>query len=426
MIRSSGRFEESEPGVSSAKPPLILQVSTVPEFFWSFLRRTVLAIRGAGYRTAMTCSDGDLAGELRREGFKLHVLPFHRGLSLRGLIVTVARLLRLYRRVRPDVVHAHTSVAGLSALIAATLARVPVKVFTIHGFRWETQRGIGRWLVLLANRLTCRLADRVFVVSRSNLERALEKRICRSGKAMVLGHGSISGVDAEGEFDPSSFPEERREEVRSCLRIPTDAQVVGFVGRIVADKGVHELESAWRRVRADFPAAYLVLAGRIETGNPVTPEVLDALRSDERVRFAGFRRDVASLLSILDVLVLPSYREGFPVVPLEAAAMKVPVIGTRIRGTLDAVVDGYTGILVKPRDAAALAGALRKLLGDPDLRRKLGDSARARALLQFRPSTLAADLVAEYESLLRSRGIELPPRRQGRWGEAGELSSVPG
>jgi glycosyltransferase involved in cell wall biosynthesis len=167
-----------------------------------------------------------------------------------------------------------------------------------------------------------------------------------------------------------------------------DARVVGFVGRIVRDKGVEDLINCWRIIRDEFPDVHLLVVGPFEPRDPVSSETEKILMNDHRIHLVGSTWETPPLYNAMDLLVLPSHREGFPVVPLEAAAMGLPVVATRIPGCIDAVVDGVTGFLIPPQDPPALCEALRRYLVDPELRRRHGRAGRERVLSDFRPESI--------------------------------------
>jgi glycosyltransferase involved in cell wall biosynthesis len=197
----------------------------------------------------------------------------------------------------------------------------------------------------------------VFCVSHSIREVVVSQKLCPATKVKVLLRGSINGVDAVNRFNKANVSETNRQELCSQYGIPLDALVVGFVGRIVRDKGIAELVSAWKTLCKEFPKLHLLMVGEFEPQDPVSPEVKHSLNHDSRIHMTGMTWNTPQLYAAMDVLVLPTYREGFPVVPLEAAAMQLPIVATRIPGCIDAVQDGVTGTLVPPRNAEALVEA---------------------------------------------------------------------
>ncbi len=293
-------------------------------------------------------------------------------------------------------------------MIAAWLARVPVRIYHIHGLPLMTASGHKRWLLRWSEKISCWLAQQVLCVSHSIRDVAIAETLCPAAKIKVLLGGSINGVDAQGRFSPASMDAPARRAARESLGIPHDALVIGFIGRVVRDKGVEELVAAWRLIRDQFPTLHLIVAGPFEPYDPVSPEAEATLRRDPRIHLTGWVDDTLSIHASIDILALPTYREGFPVVPLEAAAMAVPVVATRIPGCIDAVQDGVTGTLVPVGDVAALAEAIRSYILDPDLRRQHGRAGRERVLREFQQEAIWEATLQEYLRLLRRRGLPLP------------------
>lgn len=237
---------------------------------------------------------------------------------------------------------------------------------------------------------------------------AIRDGICPAHKIVVFGGGSVSGIDSDGQFNPDRFAEDRRSQVRTQLGIGSDGIVIGFVGRIVRDKGIHELASAWGALREHYTNAHLVLVGPIEPQDPVDPDVLESLRSDARVHFTGEVADTSELYLAFDVLALPTYREGFGNVNVEAASMRVPVVSTKITGCIDSVLDGVTGTLVPSQDAEALTSAIARYLDDPKLRQDHGQAGRKWVCATFQQNVIWEAVYCEYGRLLTERGIPIP------------------
>jgi glycosyltransferase involved in cell wall biosynthesis len=319
-------------------------------------------------------------------------------------LAALGRLYRAFRRRRPTIVHAHTPKGGLLGMIAAVLARIPVRVYHIHGLPFLTATGFRRRLLRASEHLSCVLASRVLCVSRSVRDVVVAEGLCRPNKIQVLLHGSINGVDARRRFAPE-VQRDSRAATRARLGIPEGAVVVGFVGRLVRDKGVSELCQAFCDAQAERPALHALFVGPFETKDALPRAVVHTLRSNPHVHFAGFDWNTPPLYGAMDLVVLPSWREGFPVVPLEAAAMGLPVIATRIPGCIDAVQDGVTGTLVPPGDPAALANAIRGYLRDPALASRHGAAGRARVLREFQPEEIWKALAWVYSSLLAERNL---------------------
>ena len=331
--------------------------------------------------------------------FEHHTVPLRRRIEPGHDAVSVLRLTRLLRKLKPDVVHAHTPKGGLIGMMAAAAARVPVRVYTVHGWPAATATGVKKRLLLAAEKVSCRLAHRVICVSRSVADELVASGCARPGQPVVLGEGSVDGVDARGNFDPANVPEGLREE----LGIPADARVLGFVGRFTRDKGIVELTRAWKGLREAYPDLWLVAVGPVLEDEDLPDGVLDVLSNDDRVVLPGMVDGMARWYAMMDVLAFPTYREGFPVVALEAQAMALPIVSCRVIGCVDAFEDGVTGTLVSAGDSIALEGAVRRYLDDPELAASHGVAARERVLEHFDPQRIRQAVLAEYDQLLRSR-----------------------
>lgn len=337
------------------------------------------------------------------EGVSVYGLPMSRTITPWTDLLTAIRLVKLLWKIKPEIVHAHTPKGGLLGMLSATLLRVPVRVYTIHGFTYMTARGMTRALLRGSDWLSCRLAHRVLCVSQSIRDVAIRDRVCPPEKIAVLGAGSANGVDAEHRFNPDRFSEKEIAARRGALGIQPSDLVVTFAGRIVRDKGVEELYRAWQGLREQYPTLHLVMAGPLEARDAVSGGLMDALRADPRVHLTGEVEDVSEILSMSDLVAVPSRREGFGVVFIEAGAMCLPVVATRIPGCVDAVDDGVTGTLVSREDSSALRNAIQRYLDDPMLRRQHGEAGRRRALRCFRQEDVWGALYQEYDALLTAR-----------------------
>ncbi len=347
-----------------------------------------------GFRVTVVTGPGrELERFGREEGVETAAVEMAREPSLVGDLRSLRRLYSLLLDLRPDVIEAGTPKAGLLGMLAAWLARVPVRVYACHGLRLETATGALRFALEASERLSMALAHRVLFVSPSLRDRAVELRLAAAAKGVIAAAGSANGVD------PDRF--------EAAWRRPAGSGVVGFVGRLTRDKGVEELYAAFRRLRGEFPALKLVLLGDFEDGDPVDPTVRRSIERDTEVARPGFVDDPAPFYADLDIVALPSYREGLPGVALEAAAAGRPVVAARATGSVDAVVDGVTGLLVPPRDPQALAAALASLLRDPERARAMGRAGRKRVLAEFRPEQVWGAKLMLYRRLAAAGGKAL-------------------
>ncbi len=377
----------------------LLHVVTVPVSL-NFFRGQIGYLRSHGLDVQAASSPGEEAELAReREGITVHEVPMNRGISPLADLVSLWRLIRLMRRIKPDIVHSHTPKAGLLGTIAARLTSTRGVMLSIFGLPQMTSRGLKLRLLNTLTWFSCKLAKRVWCDSESMRKHLSESSLCRADKIVVLGHGSSNGIESRQKFNPASYTDEERRTLRDQYNIPHDALTVCFVGRIVADKGMRELAGAWRILRDKHPMLHLMIVGPFEPQDPLDPADEELLRTDPRIHLTGMTQDVPRHLAAVDLLVNPSYREGFNVALLEAAAMGLPVVASRVPGCADPVVEGVTGTLVPVRDAAALAQAIENYLLDPALREQHGRAGRERIVRDFHPQQIWQELEQQYLQL---------------------------
>jgi glycosyltransferase involved in cell wall biosynthesis len=405
----------SEPVDRSANPApapsvSLLHITTVPMSL-TFLKGQVGYMKAQGIEVHALSSPGeDLLRFGATEGVGVSAVVMPRRVTPLRDLWAVRGILRELRRLRPTIVHAHTPKGGLLGMIAAWVHRAPIRIYHMRGLPLMGATGWRRALLWSTEWIACRLAHQVLCVSHSVRTEAIASGICPPDRIKVLLGGSGNGVDARDRFDPERQGERGRRDARERHGIPQRATVIGFVGRLVRDKGIIELAQAWESLRGRYPDLHLLLVGPFEPQDPVPAQVERSLREDARVHLAGMDWDTPPLYAAMDLVALPTYREGFPNVPLEAAAMALPVVATEIPGCIDAVAHGVTGMLVPPRDPAALTGALLRYVQDPDLRLLHGAAARERVLRDFRQEAIWEAIHTEYRRLLQGT---LPPPRAG-------------
>lgn len=341
-----------------------------------FCRGLLTELRKDGHDVvALSSPDADLQTLGQRECVRTIGVTMARQISPLSDIRSLWKLWRVFRRERPDMVHSMTPKAGLLSMIAAALAHVPVRVHTFTGLVWPTSHGLKRRILMATDWLTCQCATHVVPEGEGVMNDLRQGGITRK-PMKVLGYGNVRGVDLD-HYSRRGLPAPiaLANEEAAC-------PVFLFVGRLVGDKGVNELVGAFRRLGRGI----LLLVGPEEADlDPLTPTTLATLKElsgtpplrNGQIYCAGMQTDVRSWMEMADVLILPSYREGFPNVVIEAGAMQLPTIVTDINGSREIVVPA-TGRIVLPRSEDALLEAMAWMADHPDERRQMGQAARVR------------------------------------------------
>jgi glycosyltransferase involved in cell wall biosynthesis len=361
-----------------------------------------------GFDVTLVSSPGRELDEVAaREGVAVAPVAMLRDPSPAADLRSLAAMVSALGRLRPDIVHASTPKAGLLATLAAAALRVPVRVYLVRGLRLETASGSLRRVLTGTERLASAAAHRVYCNSESLRRRMLAFRLAPASKLSVIGHGSSNGVDAD-RFAPTPSRVAAAAAHRRDLGIGEQDRVIGFVGRLVGDKGIRELLDAFDAITRDDARTHLVLVGDSFAGDSMPSDLRARVARLQRVHAVGQVTDTETWYPAMDVVAFPSYREGFPNVPLEAACAERPVVGFAATGTVDAIADGETGRLVRVGDTAALTAELRRYLVDPAIRAQHGRAGAERARRLFAADVLCRAWAEEMTGLLRARGLPLP------------------
>ena len=348
-------------------------------------------------------SNGDAAFEVfcKAENVKGFRCDMKREITPLADVRTIFKLIKIMRLASPAIVHTHTPKASLLGMIAAYVVCVPVRIYHVHGLPIETATGLRKWLLWLSDAVATRLATRILSVSQSVGSQMARYKICSPKKISVLGSGSINGVDLN-KFVPDMTSEEQVE-TRRVLGIPPDAVVFGFVGRLVPDKGIRELIIAWQKISKEFQNVHLVIAGDEEPHDPLEDHIRTEVTSNPTVHHVGFVKNTKQIYQAIDVLVLPTYREGLPTVLLEAAAMAKPVIASAVTGCVDVVIDGKTGLLTKKGDANDLMEKIRYYIKESEERIQHGVAGRKHVEQHYDRERVQEVLIKEYLKLVEAK-----------------------
>ena len=291
----------------------------------------------------------------KRENVKYQAIFMKRDIALKNDIVSFFKFLRLFAKKRPDIIHCNTPKASLLGLTSGYLTRVPTRIYYIHGLRYEGTTGKKRQLLVALEKLNCFCATDVIAVS-NGIKQKVEEKLTRK-PVTVIHHGSANGLDIN-EFSNHNY---NAKIIREEYGISENDFVFGFVGRLVKDKGIGELVGAFNQL--EQKDIKLILVGKYEPDlDPLSQETLQIIKSNPNIIEVGFQKDVKKFLSIMDLFVSPSHREGFGVAVLEANLMKVPVLVSNITGHSEIVTQGINGFFVNPKNMLDLQEKMNYML----------------------------------------------------------------
>ena len=351
-----------------------------------------------GFEVITTSADGVEVAEItEREGVSHIAIPFTRAITPLQDLKCLRMLVKLIRQQKPDIIHSHTPKAGLLGMMAAKICGVKHRLHTVAGLPLMEAEGIKHQILKLTESMTYACASRVYPNSYKLKEYILSNLTIKESKLKVLGKGSTNGIDLS-IFNKSEEITKKSIEWRSKLNIPDEAFVFLFIGRVVGDKGINEMVKSF--VQMEDASSYLVLVGPFEELDPLKPETLAMIEKHGNIISTGFQADVRPFLAFTDVFVFPSYREGFPNVVLQAAAMEVATIASDINGCNEIIADGESGVLIPTKQVEPLQKAMSKLRKDKQLRSKMAEEALTNVRSNYDQKFVWNCIKEEYNQLL--------------------------
>lgn len=359
------------------------------------LLRGQLSFLNQYYDVTGIASGEELLHELEhREGIRTVGIKMNREICFFRDIQVLLFFIKLFHKEKPYIVHTNTPKASLLSMIAAWITRVPHRIYTVTGLRFETTTGNFRHLLLAMEKITCWCATKV-IPEGEGVKRTLIRENITSKPLKVILYGNINGVNIE-YYDRTIHVKLLASKIREEGKF-----TFCFVGRIVKDKGINELVLAFVRLTKVYPEIRLLLVGSFERDlDPVSSEIEHTILNYSSISFVGFQQDIRPYLAASDALAFPSYREGFPNVVLQAGAMGLPSIVTDINGCNEIVEDGVNGVIIPPRDEEALYDAMKFFVEhrDTDVR-AMAEKARPIIVDRFEQHKVWEALLAEYQSL---------------------------
>lgn len=354
-----------------------------------FLKGQITFMKEKGYQiTAVTTPSKTLNETAVAENIETFGVDIVRKISPLTDCKAIFRLYRYFKKLKPNIVHAHTPKGGLIGILSATLARIPIRIYHMRGLPLMTAKGLTRKLLWLAEKTCCTFAHEVICVSHSLKAVAIAEKLVQPHKITVVEKGSGNGVDAIECYNPDKLDKNTVDSLKTSLELPNDALVLGFIGRLVQDKGIRELIALFQKIVSSYPSLYLILVGPKEERDAPSSAIMRYIETHPNIRYVGSQKILAPYYALFDVVVFPSYREGFPNVPLEAAAMQIPVVASKIPGCVDVIVPNETGALFDVSDLIALEQAVCAYLSNAHLRQEHGKQARKHILNHFLPQRI--------------------------------------
>jgi glycosyltransferase involved in cell wall biosynthesis len=379
--------------------PKLLRVTTVPISLKLLLRGQLSFMKEQGFEVLAVSADGPEIKDLKAEGVDHRIVSMTRKITPFQDVISLLKLIGLIRSFRPDIVHSHTPKAGMLAMLAAWICRVPVRLHTVAGLPLIERKGAVRTVLVLTEKLTYFCATKIYPNS-VGLKDFIESDIgIDPSKLSLIGKGSSNGIDVRAFFATDALLGAATD-LRKKLSVSSTEIVFSFVGRIVGDKGINELIAAFQRIAAEFPARLLLVGPQEADLDPIAPESQQALANDPRIHALGYQQDVRPALLASDLFVFPSYREGFPNVVMQACCLERPCIVSNINGCNEIIQDGITGLIVPTKDTDALYNAMKWMSTHPDAARKFGRDARAYVAANFDQRHVWESIMKEYKEAL--------------------------
>lgn len=371
-------------------------VTTVPQSL-KFFKGQLSFLSDFFQITAISSNKESLNKFGKEEGVKTYCIPMQRHISLLRDMLSLIRFMYFFYREKPYFVHANTPKGSFLSMVSAKLMNTPVRVYMCHGLRYVGYEGLMRNLLKMMECLTCYCATEVICVSSGVKQILIEDRICKKKKLKVIGYGSANGIDLvlfdRNNVNPLKLP---------MTGVTSSDFIFCFVGRIVKDKGVNELVAAFKQLNNLYVNTKLFIVGPFENNeNPIAEITKAEIKSNSGIVYWGKQEDVRPFICMSDIFVLPSYREGFGMVLIEAAALGVPCIATNVTGCNEIIQDGVNGRIIPPRDVSALYETMKWTVEhrDNDVK-EMAKRARTMIVERYEQHKVWNALLEEYQALI--------------------------
>ncbi|MDR2919868.1 MAG: glycosyltransferase family 4 protein [Tannerella sp.] len=335
---------------------------------------------------------------IEREKVQTKKIPMKRDISIFSDIKSLGLLYLFFLKEKPYIVHTNTPKASLLGMIAAFMAGVPHRIYTVTGLRFEGEKGLKRKLLITMEKITCLTATKV-IPEGNGVKQTIKKNKITKKPLNVIGNGNINGIDPD-LFNPEVISPEDRAKLKEDLNIYAEDFVYVFVGRLVSNKGISELVKAFTQINTGYQHVKLLLIGPFEKElDPLDDVTMSTIEENRNIILTGFQSDIRPYLAISDVFVFPSYREGFPNVVMQAGAMGLPSVVTDINGCNEIITDQLNGLVIPPRNVNSLKERMEMYLTDKSTLQKHQSEARSRIVSRFSQKDVWNSLLNEYKAL---------------------------
>lgn len=369
-------------------------LTTVPMSLFFF--KGQVGVLKTAFDIEVISSPGDgLQRFCEREDVVGYPIKIFREISLINDAKSLFKLIRLFKKLKPEIIHGNTPKAGNLSMIAGWLTGVPHRIYCIHGLRYQGASGFKRVLLKTMERISCKFATDVMTVS-FGVKRLLNDENIYKGDVNIIWNGSVNGIDTT-HFSPDSVDETA---LRTQYNLSNKQVVFGFVGRLVRDKGVNELIEAFVEIHKKYSNTRLLLVGDYEDSDPVTEQSRNAIANHPHIIFGGWQKDIRPFLKIMDIFTFPSYREGFGLSLMEAAAMNVPAISSNITGCNEIIEDGYNGRLISSKSAVELKKAMEEFVLNPQLIKQMSGVSRQYVIDKYEQKQLWDKAIQAYKKIV--------------------------
>lgn len=383
----------------------IFRIATIPVAIYKLLNGQI-SFLNSYFEVKCICSKEKYFEELQAtENVPVLDVTIKREISIFHDILAILKLYLIFQREKPHIIHSHTPKAGLVTMVAGFLARVPIRIHTFTGIRFETTHGFFRKLLIFIDKVICLCATHI-VPEGEGVKKTLQDNHITKKTLKIIHNGNINGINLD-YFNKDTMATKTLMDLRNHLRINDNDFIFSFVGRIVQDKGITELITAFLKIHDAYPNTKLILVGPFEmNSNAVPMHIQKTIQTHSGIISVGLQQDIRPYLAISNLFVFPSYREGFPNVLLQAGAMGLPAIVTNISGNNEIIIQNHNGIIIPPRDSHSLYSSMQLLIEDINFLNHLSSNARNNVFAKYNNQDIWNETLLFYNELILEYQIQ--------------------